>query len=93
MINHREDIKPQINILSLDIPPKYLFITHSKDTYLAKCAEVTAPFGKVCSIFHGKILMYGTKYMARSLLFARALLGTKQYYGVDPDSHGNIIKI
>lgn len=91
IINHREDLKPQIDKLKLDIPLKYIFITHSTDTYLAPCAAITAPFGKVCSIVQGKVPMYGTEFMAKSLSFVWALLGTKPYYGVDADSHGKIL--
>ena len=92
VINHREDIKPQIDKLQLEVPLKYIFITHSTDTYLAKCAEVVEPFGKVCSIVQGKIPMYGTEFMAKSLSFIWALLGTKPYYGIDHESHGKILK-
>ena len=92
VINHREDIGPQIDKLKLDVPLKYIFITHTTDAYLAKCAEVAAPFGKVCSIVQGQIPMYGTEFMAKSLSFHWALIGTKPYYRVDLESHGNILK-
>ena len=36
--------------------------------------------------------MYGTEFMAKSLTFVWALLGTKPYYGVDVESHGKILK-
>ena len=36
--------------------------------------------------------MYGTEFMAKSLTFVWALLGTKPYYGVDVESHGRILK-
>ena len=36
--------------------------------------------------------MYGTPFMAKSLSFIWALLGTKPYYGVDLDSHGKILR-
>lgn len=36
--------------------------------------------------------MYGTEFMAKSLTFVWALLGTKPYYGVDIESHGRILK-
>lgn len=35
--------------------------------------------------------MYGTPFMAKSLTFVWALLGTKPYYGVYPDSHGKTL--
>lgn len=92
IVNHRQDLKPQIDNLNLDVPLKYIFITHSTDTYLATCAAVAAPFGKVCSIVQGKIPMYGTEFMAKSLTFVWALLGTKPYYGVEAESHGRILK-
>ena len=92
VINHREDIGPQIDKLKLDVHLKYIFITHTTDAYLAKCAEVAAPFGKVCSIVQGQIPMYGTEFMAKSLSFHWALIGTKPYYRVDLESHGKILK-
>jgi NADPH:quinone reductase-like Zn-dependent oxidoreductase len=36
--------------------------------------------------------MYGTEFMAKSLTFVWALLGTKPYYGVQPESHGKILE-
>ena len=36
--------------------------------------------------------MYGTEFMAKSLTFVWALLGTKPYYEVELDSHGKILK-
>ncbi len=92
VINHREELPKQISDLRLDVPLKYIFITHSTDSYLATCAQIAAPFAKVCSIVQGKVLMYGTEFMAKSLSFIWALLGTKPYYGVDVDSHGKILK-
>jgi len=93
-VNHREDIVKQIKELKLDMPLKYVFITHSTDPYLAPAAEVLVPFGKVCSIVQTKEMdkMYGTKFLAKSLSFHWCLLGTKPYYGVDTDSHGKILK-
>ena len=92
VINHREELANQISNLHLDFPLKYIFITHSTDSYLATCAQMAAPFAKVCSIVQGKVQMYGTEFMAKSLSYIWALLGTKPYYGVDLDSHGKILK-
>lgn len=50
IVNHREDIVAQVKDLKLDVPLKYIFITHRTEQYLAQCAELAAPFGKVCSI-------------------------------------------
>ena len=36
--------------------------------------------------------MYGTEFMAKSLTFTWALLGTKPYYGVDVETHGRILE-
>jgi NADPH:quinone reductase-like Zn-dependent oxidoreductase len=93
-VNHREDIVPQIKGLKLDVPLKYIFITHSTDVYLAPCAAVCAPFGTICSIVQTQRMdkMYGTEFMAKSLTFVWELLGTKPYYGVDVDSHGKILR-
>ena len=92
VINHREDLKSQVDALDLDLPLKYIFITHSTDNYLATCAQICAPFGKVCSNVQGPVKMYGTEFMAKSLSFVWALLGTKPCYGVDVDSYDKILK-
>lgn len=92
-INHREDLPPQVEKLGLDVPIKYIFITHSTTPYIAPAAEICAPFGKVCTIVQTKDLpMYGTPFMAKSLTFIWELLGTKPYYGVDVESHGKILR-
>ena len=94
IVNHREDVAAQIEALDLDVPLKYVFITHTPTAgYLFPAAEVCAPFGKVCSVVQDKELnkMYGTEFMAKSLTFVWALLGTKPYYGVELDSHGKIL--
>ena len=36
--------------------------------------------------------MYGTEWMAKSLTFVWALIGTKPYYKVQLDSHGLLLK-
>jgi zinc-binding alcohol dehydrogenase family protein len=93
-INHHEDIPTEIEKLKLDVPIKYVFITHTPTSgYLAPAAKICAPFGKVCSIVQDKdIPMYATEFMAKSLTFVWALLGTKPYYGVNVESHGKILK-
>ncbi|RMZ68459.1 quinone oxidoreductase [Pyrenophora seminiperda CCB06] len=92
-VNHHEDIAAQVEQLNLDVPIKYIFITHTPTSaYLAPAAKICAPFGKVCSIVQDKEMpMYGTEFMAKSLTFVWALLGTKPYYGVDVESHGRIL--
>ncbi|KAH0000433.1 quinone oxidoreductase, partial [Aureobasidium melanogenum] len=92
-VNHREDLPPQIEKLGLDVPIKYIFITHSTTPYIEPAAKICAPFGKVCSIVQAKdIQMYGTEFMSKSLSFVWELLGTKPWYGVDMDSHGKILE-
>lgn len=93
-VNHREDVVQQIKDLQLDVPIKYIFITHTPAAeYIKKSAAIAAPFGKVCSIVQDKeIPMYGTEFMAKSLTYVWCLLGTKPYYGVYLDSHGIILK-
>lgn len=93
-VNHREDLEPQISALKLDVPLKYVFITHSTAPYLASAAAICAPFGKVCSIVQTKEMdkMYGTEFLAKSLSFVWELIGTKPYYGVELDSHGKILE-
>lgn len=94
IINHREDLVKQVEDLELDVPIKYVFITHTPTSgYLGPAATILAPFGKVCSIVQDKEMpMYGTEFMAKSLTFVWALLGTKPYYGVQPESHGRILE-
>ncbi|KAK4696154.1 hypothetical protein P7C71_g1709, partial [Lecanoromycetidae sp. Uapishka_2] len=92
VVNHREGVQKQIKDLDLHLLLKYIFIIHSTDAYLANCAAVAPPFGKVCSIVRDKLPMYGTEFMAKSVSLIWALLGTKLYYGVDPESHGKILK-
>jgi zinc-binding alcohol dehydrogenase family protein len=92
-VNHREDLPSQIEKLGLEVPIKYIFITHSTTPYIEPAAKICAPFGKVCSIVQAKdIQMYGTEFMAKSLSFVWELLGTKPWYGVDMDSHGKILE-
>ncbi|GIZ45145.1 hypothetical protein CKM354_000832600 [Cercospora kikuchii] len=93
-VNHREDVVEQVKALKLDVPIKYVFITHTPASkYILDSAKICAPFGKVCSIVQDKeIPMYGTEWMAKSLTFTWCLLGTKPYYGVDVESHGRILK-
>lgn len=93
-VNHHEDIPSQVEKLGLNVPIKYIFITHSTTPYLAPAAAICAPFGKVCSIVQTRDLspMYGTEFMAKSLTFVWELLGTKPWYGVDLESHGKILK-
>jgi len=93
-VNHREDIVKQIKDLQLDPPIKYIFITHTPASkYIVDSAAICAPFGKVCSIVQDKeIPMYGTEWMAKSLTYVWALIGTKPFYHVDVDSHGKILK-
>ncbi|KAF2104042.1 NAD(P)-binding protein [Rhizodiscina lignyota] len=100
IVNHREDIASQVKGLGLDLsysgphPLKYIFITHSTTPYLHPAAQLCVPFGKVCTIVQSKEMdkLYGTEFMAKSLTFVWALLGTKPYYGVDIESHGRILE-
>ncbi|GAD97675.1 quinone oxidoreductase [Paecilomyces variotii No. 5] len=92
VINHKEDLEKQINALGLNVPLRYIFITHTTDQYMEVCGRIAAPFGKVCSIVQGQALMYGTKFMAKSLSFIWCLLGTKPYYQVDVESHYKILE-
>ena len=94
-VNHREDIVPQIRALNLSVPVRYVLITHTPTSgYLAPAAAICAPFGKVCSLVQDQEMskMYGTEFLAKSLTFVWALLGTKPYYGIDAESHGNILR-
>ncbi|GLB05689.1 hypothetical protein AtubIFM57258_000978 [Aspergillus tubingensis] len=92
VVNHREYIVDQLEKLNLDVPLKYIFITHSTDQYMDTCARVCAPLGKVCSIVQGQAKMYGTEFMSKSLTFVWCLLGTKPYHRVDVESHHRILE-
>jgi NADPH:quinone reductase-like Zn-dependent oxidoreductase len=93
-VNHRGDIVRQVRDLGLEVPIKYVFITHTPTSaYLSSCAQLLAPFGAVCSIVQDTdMAMYATEFMAKILTFVWALLGTKPFYGVDVESHGKILR-
>lgn len=92
-VNHHEDLPSQVAALNLPVPIKYIFITHRTEQYLGPAAAICAPFGKVSSIVQTKELpMYETEWMAKSLTFSWVLLGTKPWYGVELDSHGQILE-
>lgn len=82
MVNHREDIVPQIEALGLpeDIPLLYAYITGRTEQYIVPIAEVLAPFGKVCSVVQARFDMYGSKFMSKSLTFSWCWLGTEPFY-------------
>ena len=46
-VNHRENIPSQVKSLNLQVPIKYVFITHTTIQYLAPAAAICALFGKV----------------------------------------------
>ncbi|KAE8406547.1 hypothetical protein BDV37DRAFT_280823 [Aspergillus pseudonomiae] len=84
VINHREDLKKQIDELHLDVPIKYVYITYSTSQYLGVCSDIIAPLGKVCSIVQSPDMnMYGTQFMSKSLTFVWCWLGSRMYHGVD----------
>ncbi|KAE8381968.1 chaperonin 10-like protein [Aspergillus bertholletiae] len=86
VINHRKNLKKQIDELRLEMPIKYVFITHSTAQYLDVCSDIIAPLGKVCSIVQSAdINMYGTQFMSKSLTFVWCWLGSKSYHGVESD--------
>ncbi|KZT29040.1 quinone oxidoreductase [Neolentinus lepideus HHB14362 ss-1] len=86
VINHRHDLKEQIDELHLQVP-----INHTTDQYMDVCAKICAPFGKIVSIVQGQARMFGTQFMAKSLAFIWEVIGTKPYYGVDLDSQHDIL--
>ncbi|KAK3064301.1 hypothetical protein LTS18_008431 [Coniosporium uncinatum] len=93
VVNHREDIVQQIKDLNLKTPIRYVFITSRTEQYLGPAAAVLEPFGKICSIVQTQEFpQYGTEMMAKSLAFMWCLLGTKPYYGVQLESHGEILR-
>ncbi|CAK4031035.1 Zinc-type alcohol dehydrogenase [Lecanosticta acicola] len=93
-INHHSDnLAQQIESLNLDVPIRYVFITHTPASkYIVDSASLLAPFGKVCSIVQDEeIPMYGTEWMAKSLTYIWEVIGTKPLYGVDVESHRQLL--
>ncbi|KAK2057700.1 quinone oxidoreductase [Colletotrichum caudatum] len=82
VVNHREDIVPQIAALDLprDVPLRYAYITSRTEQYIHPIGEVLAPFGKVCSVVQAHFDMYGSKFMSKSLTFSWCWLGTEPFY-------------
>ncbi|KAB8252809.1 hypothetical protein BDV35DRAFT_375680 [Aspergillus flavus] len=84
VVNHRKDLKKQVDELQLDVPIKYVYITHSTAQYLGVCSDIIAPLGKVCSIVQSADMnMYGTQFMSKSLTFVWCWLGSRLYHGVE----------
>jgi len=93
VIDHHQNIQQQIDGLQLNVPLKYAFITHTPvGEYVKICANVLAPFGKMCSIVQGEFDMYGTPSMAKSLTFVWELLSTKIRYGGNLEVHGEVLE-
>jgi NADPH:quinone reductase-like Zn-dependent oxidoreductase len=91
VIDHHQNIQQQIDGLQLNVPLKYAFITHTPvGEYVKICANVLAPFGKMCSIVQGEFDMYGTPSMAKSLTFVWELLSTKIRYGGNLEVLGEV---
>jgi NADPH:quinone reductase-like Zn-dependent oxidoreductase len=96
-IDHREPLPAQIAALKPKVPVDYILITHSTRQYLAQCAEIAAPLGKVCSVVQETekgafdALGHDHPFMAKSLSFHWELLGTKPYFDVDVNNHGRIL--
>ncbi|KAE8389654.1 hypothetical protein BDV23DRAFT_194313 [Aspergillus alliaceus] len=84
VVNHRGDLKEQIEGLGLNVPMRYVYITHSTARYLGVCSDIIAPLGKVCSIVQSADMsMYGTQFMSKSLTFVWCWLGSRLYHGVE----------
>lgn len=93
VINHHQNIQKQIEELNLTVPIKYAYITHTEvGDYVKVCADVQAPFGKMCSIVQGRFDMYGTPCMAKSLTFVWGLLSTKVRYGHNFAVFGEVLE-
>ena len=96
VVSHRENLIEQAIGIGLpdDVPIRYVFITHSTVPCLKPAAAIVAPFGKVCSIVQTKEMgeMYGSEFMAKSLTFVWELLSTENWYGVEVESHGKMLK-
>jgi zinc-binding alcohol dehydrogenase family protein len=93
VIDHHKNIQQQIAALQLNVPLKYAFITHTPvGEYVKICADVLAPFGKMCSIVQGEFDMYGTPSMAKCLTFVWELLSTKVRYGGNLEVLGEFLE-
>ncbi|KAI9702269.1 MAG: hypothetical protein M1820_006201 [Bogoriella megaspora] len=86
VLDHRKDLRPQIEALTLDIPLKYIFITHSTSQYLSVSADICAPLGKICSIVQSPVNFYGTQFLSKSITFAWCWLGSRSYHNYDRDA-------
>ncbi|RDW65141.1 hypothetical protein BP5796_09833 [Coleophoma crateriformis] len=80
IIDHRKDLKKQIDELGLDVPIKYIFILSSTEQYLSVASDICEPLGKICSIVQSSVNFYGTQFLSKSLTFAWCWLGTRQYH-------------
>lgn len=93
VINHRGDLPSQVEQLRVNVPIKYISLTHSTADYLPPAAKICAPFGKICSIVQtAEFSQYGTEMMGKSLSFVWELIGTKPWYHVAVASHGRILE-
>ncbi|CZR67041.1 related to NADPH:quinone reductase and related Zn-dependent oxidoreductases [Phialocephala subalpina] len=86
VIDHREDLKTQIDNLGLDVPIKYIFILASTEQYLSVASDICAPLGKICSIVQSSVNFYGTQFLSKSLTFAWCWLGSRGYHDYDREA-------
>ncbi|TVY84068.1 Zinc-type alcohol dehydrogenase-like protein [Lachnellula suecica] len=86
VIDHRGDLKAQIEELNLDVPIKYIFILSSTEQYLSVASDICAPLGKICSIVQSSVNFYGTQFLSKSLTFAWCWLGSRGYHGYDQEA-------
>ncbi|KUJ10526.1 zinc-binding alcohol dehydrogenase [Mollisia scopiformis] len=86
VIDHRGDLKAQIDALGLEVPIKYIFILASTEQYLSVASDICAPLGKICSIVQSSVNFYGTQFLSKSLTFAWCWLGTRGYHDYDREA-------
>lgn len=62
VVDYRQDIVEQVRGLDLpgNVPPRYALTTSRTEQYVCPIADVSVPFGKVCSIVQAKFGMYGS---------------------------------
>ncbi|ORY03502.1 oxidoreductase [Basidiobolus meristosporus CBS 931.73] len=88
VINHREDLKPQLDSLGLTVD--YMFICHSSQKYLPMAQNIVSPFGRIVSIVKDlETLPFNN--MIRSLSFSWENMFTKSVLNHNMSSQSAIL--
>ncbi|ORX95392.1 zinc-binding alcohol dehydrogenase [Basidiobolus meristosporus CBS 931.73] len=88
VINHRDDLKPQLDSLGLTVD--YMFICHSTQKYLPIAQNIVNPFGRIVSIVKDSESLPFTD-MSRSLSFSWENMFTKSVLNHNMSSQSAIL--